>query len=105
MLGSPGLDSLSSGSDMKYPGECYSPKFADQRDTYRGMYFKTDINFIYVLKNNNYRVEKKPSVFWEHILPDHFSVHSFYWPHQLDHNVAKETIIFLRNDKYFSIFC
>ena len=36
MLGSPGLDSLSGASDSKYPGDCYSPKFVDQRDTYRG---------------------------------------------------------------------
>ena len=39
MLGSPGMDSLSGASDhMKYPGDCYSPKYADQRDTYRGTY-------------------------------------------------------------------
>ena len=36
MLGSPGMDSLSGASDMKYPGDCYSPKYVDQRDTYRG---------------------------------------------------------------------
>jgi len=35
MLGSPGMDSLSGASDMKYPGDCYSPKYVDQRDTYR----------------------------------------------------------------------
>ena len=44
MLGSPGMDSLSGASDhMKYPGDCYSPKYADQRDTYRGMYYVTPI--------------------------------------------------------------
>ena len=37
MLGSPTLDSLSSAAgDVKYPADCYSPKFMDQRDTYRG---------------------------------------------------------------------
>merc|ERR1712029_24366 len=36
MLGSPTLDSLSSAAgDVKYPADCYSPKFMDQRDTYR----------------------------------------------------------------------
>ena len=44
MLGSPGLDSLSSGSEMKYPGECYSPKYVDQRDTYRG---KKSVNTLF----------------------------------------------------------
>ena len=37
MLGSPTLDSLSGAAgDVKYPADCYSPKFMDQRDTYRG---------------------------------------------------------------------
>ena len=38
MLGSPTLESLSGagGGDVKYPADCYSPKFMDQRDTYRG---------------------------------------------------------------------
>ncbi len=31
MMGSPGLDA---GGDMKYPADCYSPKFAS--DAYRG---------------------------------------------------------------------
>jgi len=36
MLGSPTLDSLSGAAgDVKYPADCYSPKFMDQRDTYR----------------------------------------------------------------------
>ena len=62
MLGSPGLDSLSSGSDMKYPGECYSPKFADQRDTYRGMYFRTDL-YIYFLKSHQQIVKETETFF------------------------------------------
>ena len=46
MLGSPGMDSLSGASDMKYPGDCYSPKYVDQRDTYRGKRFLTVSNIV-----------------------------------------------------------
>ena len=46
MLGSPTLDSLSSAAgDVKYPADCYSPKFMDQRDTYRGNYASLEIQF------------------------------------------------------------
>ena len=71
MLSSPGLDGMT-GGELKYPTDCYSPKFGD---TYRGKlsaytYSLADISILNCFDIDNYQIyiicDRFCNVFYKH---------------------------------------